>query len=289
MLRNRIYGFITRLYIFMYTVVIMKIFSWNVNGIRAVQKKGLLEPFLSRFEPDILCIQETKAQEDQVSELFAEKYPQYEQYWYSAERKGYAGTAIFTKIDPKQAMYGLPDAIKKKYKLEDDFGNTTKEGRVLTLEFDEYFVSTVYAPNAKDGLVRIPIRQEWDSAYLLYMKQLRKKKPVIYCGDFNVAHTEDDLARPKENKGNKGFTDEERAGMDAMIKAGFIDTFRKKHQGNGFYTWWSHWGGARDKNVGWRIDYVMVSEELDSVVRKANIHMDVMGSDHCPVSIDISV
>ena len=267
----------------------MKIFSWNVNGIRAVQKKGLLEPFVKKFKPDILCIQETKAQEDQVAELFEAEYPEYEQYWHSAERKGYAGTAIFTKIEPIQAIYGIPDNIKKKYKLEDSFGDTTKEGRVLTLEFDHYYVSTVYTPNAKEGLLRIPMRLEWDPAYLEYMKKLEKKKPLIYCGDFNVAHTEDDLARPKENDGNKGFTKEERDGLDAMIDAGFIDTFRMSHEGNGFYTWWSHWGGARDRNVGWRIDYIMTSSVFKDEIKQANIHPEVMGSDHCPVSIELNI
>ena len=267
----------------------MKIFSWNVNGIRAVHKKGLLEPFISKYEPDILCIQETKAQEDQVAETFAEILPDYEQYWHSAERKGYSGTAIFTKIDVVKALYGIPDLIKKKYDLDDEYGDTTKEGRVLTLEFDNYYVSTVYTPNAKEDLSRIPMRLAWDPAYLEYMKKLEKKKPVIYCGDFNVAHTEDDLARPKENRGNKGFTDEERSGFDAMISRGFVDTFRKSHAGNGYYTWWSHWGGARDRNVGWRIDYVMLSEDLSSIVRKADIHPNVMGSDHCPVSIEIDL
>ena len=267
----------------------MKLYSWNVNGIRAVEKKALLKPFLDTHAPDILCIQETKAQEDQVAEQFAELYPEYQQFWHSAERKGYSSTAIFTKITPKQVLKGIPDTIKAQYALEDSYGDTTKEGRVLTLEFDDYFVSTVYTPNAKDDLSRIPMRQAWDPAYLEYMLELEAEKPVLYCGDFNVAHTEDDLARPKENKGNKGFTEEERSGFDAMVDAGFHDTLRRFKQGNGHYTWWSHWGGARERNVGWRIDYVMASEQLIEKVTQASIHPDVMGSDHCPVSIEIRI
>lgn len=263
----------------------MKIYSWNVNGIRAVHKKGLLEPFIKQHAPDVLCLQETKAKEEQS----AVDLPEYEEYWHSADRAGYSGTAIFTKIEPIQAIYGLPDNITKKYQLTDDYGDTTKEGRVLTLEFDNYFVNTVYTPNAKDDLSRIPMRLEWDPAYLAFIKSLESEKPVIFCGDFNVAHTEDDLARPKENRGKKGFTDEERSGIDAMLEANFIDTFREFHQGNGYYTWWSHWGQARDRNVGWRIDYVMISEALKPLLKKANIHPDVLGSDHCPVSIELSM
>jgi len=263
----------------------MKIFSWNVNGIRAVIKKGDFMPFIEKFDPDILCLQETKANHEQV-EVDLEEY---EEYWNSAERKGYSGTAIFTKIPPREVFYGLPESIKKKYKLSDEYGDTTKEGRVLTLEFEGFYVSTVYTPNAKDDLSRISMRLQWDPAYLEYMIALEKKKPVIFCGDFNVAHTEDDLARPKENRGNKGFTDEERSGFDAMIEAGFIDTFRKFYKGNGHYTWWSHWAAARERNVGWRIDYVMASKDLSSVITRANIHPNVMGSDHCPVSVELSI
>ena len=266
----------------------MKIFSWNVNGIRAVERKELFAPFLAKHQPDILCIQETKAHDGQVAAEFAEKYGEYEQYWHSAEKKGYAGTAIFTKETPLGVIYGLPEDIAEQYHLTDTYGDTTKEGRVLTLEFDNFFVNTVYTPNAKDDLSRIPMRLMWDPAYLAFMKRLESEKPVIYCGDFNVAHTEDDLARPKENKGNKGFTDEERGGFDAMVAAGFVDTFRSFHKGNGFYTWWSHWGAARERNVGWRIDYVMASKDLMPLIKNANIHPDVMGSDHCPVSITIT-
>lgn len=265
--------------------MIMKIYSWNVNGIRAVHKKGLLEPFVKKHQPDVLCLQETKAKEDQSEVDLSE----YEEYWHSAERAGYSGTAIFTKIEPIRAIYGLPEVIIKKYQLTDSYGDTTKEGRVLTLEFENYFVNTVYTPNAKDDLSRIPMRQQWDPAYLEFIKSLERQKPVVFCGDFNVAHTEDDLARPKENRGKKGFTDEERSGVDVMLENNFIDTFRLFHQGNGHYTWWSHWGQARERNVGWRIDYVMVSESLKSLVKKANIHPEVLGSDHCPVSVELSM
>lgn len=262
----------------------MKIFSWNVNGIRAVIRKGALDEFLKKHNPDILCLQETKANHDQVDIDFEE----YEEYWCSAERKGYSGTAIFTKISPESVILGIPEKITKKYKLKDKFGDTTTEGRVITLEFKDFYVSSVYTPNAKDKLLRLPMRKQWDPAYLEFMKSLQKKKPVIFCGDLNVAHTEDDLARPKENKGNKGFTEEERSGIDEILKSKFIDSFRIFNNGNGFYTWWSHWGAARDRNVGWRIDYVMVSETLKPIVRKANIHPEIMGSDHCPVSVELN-
>ncbi len=264
----------------------MKIYSWNVNGIRAVHKKGLLEPFLAKEQPDVLCIQETKAQPEQ----FEVELEGYEQYWCSAEKKGYSGTAIFTKHTPDEVINSLPEDIVEKYQLEDDYGDTSKEGRVITADFGPFYISTVYTPNAKDDLSRIPMRQQWDPAYLEYMNRLQKEKPVIFCGDFNVAHKEIDLARPKPNVGKKGFTDEERAGFDAMTEKGFIDTLRHFQPDTPeLYTWWSHFGGARDRNVGWRIDYVMASEALLPVVKKANIHPEVIGSDHCPVSIELSV
>ena len=263
----------------------MKIFSWNVNGIRAVIKKGDFQTFVKKFQPDILCLQETKAAEGQaVIDL-----PEYEEYWNAADKKGYSGTAIFTKIAPLEALYGLPEDIAEKYQLTDSYGDTVHEGRIMTLEFEQCFISTVYTPNAKDDLSRIPIRQNWDPAYLEYMKRLEKEKPVIFMGDLNVAHTADDLDRPKENEGKKGFTIEERSGFDEILKAGFVDTFRLFNKGNGFYTWWSHFGAARERNVGWRIDYVLVSKDLVSLVKRAQIHPEVMGSDHCPVSIDISL
>ncbi len=268
----------------------MKIFSWNVNGIRAVEKNGLFKPFIDKHQPDILCIQETKVHDGLVADYFVEHYPDYEQYWHGAERKGYSGTAVFTKIPPQDVLLGLPEAIKKKYKLTDEYGDTTKEGRVTTLEFNDFYVSTVYTPNAKEDLSRIAMRQQWDPAYLEYMEQLESKKPVIFCGDFNVAHTELDLARPKQNDGKKGFTKEERAGLNAMIETGFIDSLRYFEPDTPeLYTWWSHWGGARERNVGWRIDYVMLSPELLPLLKKAKIYPEVMGSDHCPVAVEISL
>lgn len=263
----------------------MKIFSWNVNGIRSVVKKGELQAFIGKYDPDILCLQETKAQEGQAEIDLAE----YEEYWNSADKKGYSGTAIFTKKPPIDTILGIPEEIAQKYGLIDGYGDTTKEGRVVTLEFDDFYVSTVYTPNAKDDLSRIPMRQNWDPAYLEFMKQLQTEKPVVFCGDFNVAHTELDLARPKENAGKKGFTLEERSGIDAMLEAGFVDTLRMFHKGPGLYTWWSHFGGARERNVGWRIDYIMASESLSPLIRSARIYPEVMGSDHCPVSIDITL
>lgn len=263
----------------------MKIYSWNMNGIRAVHKKGLFEPFLSAHQPDVLCIQETKANHDQVDLDF----PDYDEYWCSAERKGYSGTAIFTKHTPMEVKNGLPEDIKTKYQLTDGYGDTTKEGRVMVAEFEPFYISTVYTPNAKDDLSRIPMRQQWDPAYLEYMDRLQQSKPVIFCGDFNVAHREVDLARPKENQGKKGFTGEERAGMDAMLAKNFVDTFRLFNQQGGNYTWWSHFGGARERNVGWRIDYVMVSKDLIPFIKNARIHPDVTGSDHCPVSVELNI
>lgn len=264
----------------------MKIYSWNVNGIRAVDKKGLFTPFIEKHQPDVLCLQETKAQQDQSTVDLEE----YEEYWCSADKKGYSGTAIFTKISPENVLLGLPEDIVKQFKLKDAYGDTAKEGRVTTLEFENYFISTVYTPNAKDDLSRIPMRQQWDPAYLTYMKRLESEKPVIFCGDFNVAHTELDLARPKQNEGKKGFTTEERFGFDAMLENGFIDTLRYLYPDTpDLYTWWSHFGGARERNVGWRIDYVMVSDSLKSIIKKASIHPEVVGSDHCPVSIELSM
>ena len=264
-------------------MLIMRIYSWNVNGIRAVMKKGDFERFLLAHDPDILCIQETKASKEQVEADFAN----YDEYWCSAEKKGYSGTAIFTKIAPENVILGIPDDIVKRYTLQDSYGDTSKEGRVTTLEFENFFVTRVYTPNAKDDLSRIPMRTEWDPAFLEFMKQLEAVKPVIFCGDLNVAHTPDDLARPKENEGKKGFTKEERTGVDNIIRAGFTDTFRMFTQGNGHYTWWSHFGGARERNVGWRIDYIFVSNTITSIIKNARVHAQVLGSDHCPVSIEI--
>lgn len=256
-----------------------------MNGIRAVARKGLLDPFLQEHDPDILCIQETKAHPEQ----FTLEYPEYEEHWNPAEKKGYAGTAIFTKASPLAVEHGLPDDIIARYQLEDQYGDTTNEGRVIVAEYEPFYVSTVYTPNAKDDLSRIPMRQQWDPAYLEYMDRLQQEKPVIFCGDFNVAHQEIDLARPKENRGRKGFTDEERRGVDAMLAHGFIDTLREFHPNTpDLYTWWSHFGGARERNVGWRIDYIMISKALQPLLQKARIHPQVTGSDHCPTSIELA-
>lgn len=265
----------------------MKIISWNVNGIRAVHRKGLFLPFVEKFEPDFICLQETKAEQSQ-SEV---DLTQYEEYWNSSERKGYSGTAIFTKNKPLSIIMGLPEKISKKYNLNDDkYGDLTTEGRVTTLEYTDFYLSTVYTPNAKEDLSRLSLRhKKWDPAFLEYMKELDKDKPVIFCGDLNVAHTEDDLARPKDNIGKKGFTDEERDGLQKIIDAGFVDTFRIFTKGNGHYTWWSHFANARERNIGWRIDYIFVSKRLEKKVKKALIHKDIFGSDHCPIELDISI
>ncbi len=265
----------------------MELISWNVNGIRAVVKKGLFLPFIEKYDPDILCLQETKAEEHQ-SPI---DLPQYEEYWNSATKKGYSGTAIFTKTKPISILNGLPEATAKKFGLiADGYGDPQAEGRVVTAEYKDFYIVTVYTPNAKDDLSRIPLRhKQWDPAFLAYCKSLEKKKPVIFCGDLNVAHTPDDLARPKQNEGMKGFTKEEREGFQAFLDAGFVDTFRMFHKGNGFYTWWSHFADARARNVGWRIDYILVSSELKNKVLKSEILPEVLGSDHCPVLITLDL
>ncbi len=263
----------------------MKIISWNVNGIRAVHKKGLFVPFIEKYKPDILCLQETKAEQHQ-SEV---DLPDYEEYWNSATKKGYSGTAIFSKEKPISVALNIPEKILKKYKLSDKYGDPNTEGRIVAAEFKNFYVVSVYTPNAKDDLSRIPLRhKQWDPAFLEYVKELNNKKPVIFCGDLNVAHTPEDLARPKANEGLKGFTKEEREGIDNIISAGFVDTFRMFTKGNGHYSWWSHFANARTRNVGWRIDYIFVSEKLSKKVKSAKILPEVMGSDHCPVVIEIS-
>lgn len=261
----------------------MKLYSWNVNGIRAVIKKDTFLPFIDKYQPDILCLQETKAQKGQA-EI---DLPGYEEYLNSADKKGYSGTAIFTKIKPIKVMNGLPDKICEKYGLvADKYGDPRTEGRVIAAEFDDFYVVTVYTPNSKDDLSRIPLRhKQWDPAFLEYCRQLEKHKPVIFCGDLNVAHTPDDLARPKANEGMKGFTLEEREGFDNFIKAGFLDTFRMFHKGPGHYSWWSHFAAARERNIGWRIDYFLVSSGLKNKVKSAAILDNVLGSDHCPIEL----
>jgi len=262
----------------------MRVVSWNVNGIRAVHKKGLFVPFIEKYKPDILCLQETKAEEHQ-SEV---DLPDYQEYWNSAEKKGYSGTAIFAKEKPLSVVLNIPEKIAKKYNLKDKYGDPNNEGRVVAAEFKDFYVVSVYTPNAKDGLSRIPLRhKQWDPAFLEYMKSLEKKKPVIFCGDLNVAHTADDLARPKENEGLKGFTNEEREGIQNIIDTGFVDTFRLFTKGNGHYTWWSHFANARARNIGWRIDYIFVSSKLAKKVKSSEILPNVMGSDHCPVLVEL--
>lgn len=265
----------------------MKIYSWNVNGIRAVVRKELFQPFIAKEQPDIVCLQETKAERGQAIIDLAG----YDEYWNSAEKKGYSGTAIFSKIKPLAVLNGLPEDIIKKYKVTGDvYGDPNKEGRVIAAEFDKFYVVTVYTPNAKDDLSRIPLREKhWDPAFLAYCQQLEKKKPVVFCGDLNVAHTEDDLANPKPNRGKKGFTEQERQGFQNFLDHGFVDTLRMFKQGNGYYTWWSHFANSRARNVGWRIDYFLVSDKLKPKVKAADIHADVMGSDHCPISITLDV
>ncbi|MCA9325870.1 exodeoxyribonuclease III [Candidatus Saccharibacteria bacterium] len=264
----------------------MKIYSWNINGIRAVVKKGEFQKFMANHQPDIVCFQETKAEQGQaIIDL-----PGYEEYWNSSQtKKGYSGTAIFTKIKPITVVNDIPDEFAKQASLEaDGYGSANHEGRVIAAEFDDYYFVGAYTPNAKDDLTRIPLRQKWDQAMIAYCADLQKKKPVIYCGDMNVAHTEDDLANPKPNRGKKGFTEEERSGFDDWLAAGFFDTFRMFKQGNGFYTWWSHFANSRARNVGWRIDYFLVSTALKDKVQAAEIHADQLGSDHCPISITLT-
>ncbi|OGG47766.1 exodeoxyribonuclease III [Candidatus Kaiserbacteria bacterium RIFCSPHIGHO2_01_FULL_51_33] len=266
----------------------MKILSWNVNGLRAVHKKGVFVSFVREAKPDVLCLQETKAEKGQaVIDL-----PEYEEYWNSAKKKGYSGTAIFTKKKPISITLDFPAALIKKFKLEGDgYGNPNAEGRVLTLEFPNFFLVNVYTPNAKPDLSRLTLRHKhWDPAFLAYCKELEKEKPVIFCGDLNVAHTEEDLANPKANEGEHGFTKEEREGINNVIEAGFVDTFRHfTPHDKGHYTWWSHWANARDRNIGWRIDYFFLSKSLLPRLKKAFILPEVMGSDHCPVGIELSL
>jgi exodeoxyribonuclease-3 len=265
----------------------LKIYSWNVNGIRAVVKKGLWQPFLDKEQPDILLLQEIKAKPEQIDA----NIDGYKAFWYSADKPGYSGTALLSKTQPLQVVNGFPRHIIDEYKVSGDtYGDPNLEGRVIAAEFDKFWVAGVYTPNAKDDLSRIPLRhKQWDPAFLAYMKQLEKTKPVIFMGDLNVAHTPDDLANDKSNIGKKGFTDEERAGFQAFIDAGFVDTFRLFKQGKGYYTWWSHFANARARNVGWRIDYIMVSAALKDKVKAADIHPKILGSDHCPVSVTLDL
>jgi exodeoxyribonuclease-3 len=248
----------------------MQILSWNVNGIRAVLRKGFMEVF-RHYKPDILLLQETKASSDSVQLLLQG----YEQYWNSAEKKGYAGTAVFTKAKPLSVQYGIGS----------DLHDT--EGRVIALEFPKYYLINVYTPNSQRGLGRHSYRQEWDRDFLKFMLKLEKRKPVIFAGDLNVAHKEIDLANPKTNKRNAGFTIEEREGFQRYIDAGYIDSFREFNKEPGNYTWWGYFHNLRERNIGWRVDYFMLSKSLRPRLKDAFILRDVMGSDHCPVGIEM--
>lgn len=246
----------------------MKMISWNVNGIRAVIKNGFYDS-ISAINPDILCLQEIRAHQDQINV----ELPEYNKFWYSAEKKGYSGTAIFSKADPISVSYGIGTD-------EHD-----SEGRVITLEYNDFYLVTVYTPNAQHELVRLEYRQIWDRDFLNYVKDLEKKKPVVFCGDLNVAHKEIDLKNPKANERNPGFTIEERSGFDRYIENGFIDTFREFNKEPGNYTWWSYRFNSRAKNIGWRIDYFCLSASIRGRLAEAFIMKEIMGSDHCPVGI----
>ena len=246
-----------------------KLISWNVNGLRACVTKGFLDYF-READADVFCLQETKLQAGQIDLPL----PGYHQYWNYAEKKGYSGTAMFTKEEPLSVSCGIGAE-------EHD-----KEGRVITAEFPDYYVVTCYTPNSQDGLARLPYRREWNAAFLAYLKELEEQKPVVFCGDLNVAHREIDLKNPKTNRKNAGFTDEEREDFTALLDAGFIDTFRYFYpDAEGIYSWWSYRFKAREKNAGWRIDYFCVSESLKDRLESASIHTEVYGSDHCPVEV----
>ncbi|TYS20954.1 exodeoxyribonuclease III [Bacillus subtilis] len=252
----------------------MKLISWNVNGLRAVMRKMDFLSYLKEEDADIICLQETKIQDGQV-DLQPEGY---HVYWNYAVKKGYSGTAVFSKQEPQRVMYGIG--------IEEH----DQEGRVITLEFKNMFVMTVYTPNAKRGLERIDYRMQWEEALLSYILELDQKKPVILCGDLNVAHQEIDLKNPKANRNNAGFSDQERGAFTRFLEAGFIDSFRHVYPDlEGAYSWWSYRAGARDRNIGWRIDYFVVSERLKDQIEDASISADVMGSDHCPVELMINI
>ena len=264
----------------------MKLYSWNVNGIRAVINKGAFQAFMAEHQPDILCLQETKAKQGQAQIDLAD----YKEYWNSASKAGYSGTAIFSKQEPLQVLVSIKSEIAEKYNLTNDsYGDPNGEGRVISAEFADFWVVTVYTPNSKADLSRLNLRHnQWDPAFLEHIKELEKSKPVLFCGDLNVAHQEIDLANPAANVGKHGFTNEERAGFNAILNAGFVDTFRALNPTTtGAYTWWTHWANARARNIGWRIDYWLASKSLEGRIQSAEIHAGVMGSDHCPVSITI--
>lgn len=254
----------------------MKIYSWNVNGLRAVLRKGALQQFLTEQQPDILCLQEIKAKPDQVDYDFSG----YKIFWNPADRLGYSGTAVLFSEHKNRFASGASEMLRI-LPLAD-------EGRVLIIDCDKFYLVNVYVPNSKPDLSRLKLReQDWDPGFLQLLKDLAKEKPVVTCGDFNAAHEEIDLARPKANRKNAGFTDEERKGISNLINAGFIDTFRFKHSEAQRYTWWSHWGHARENNVGWRIDYFFISGSLQKNLKSAEIYEHYLGSDHCPISIEL--
>jgi len=250
----------------------MRMISWNVNGLRAAVKKGFEDAFKD-LDADIFALQETKLQEGQIDL----DLPGYHQYWNYAEKKGYSGTAVFTRVEPLSVAYGI------------GMDEHDQEGRVITLEFDDFYFITAYTPNAQRGLARLDYRMQWEEDFRLYLKMLEEKKPLILCGDLNVAHREIDLKNPKNNRKNAGFTDEERGKMTKLLSEGFIDTFRHfyPHREDA-YTWWSYMRQARDRNIGWRIDYFIVSEALKDRLEDAKIHDGIMGSDHCPVELTIT-
>ena len=251
----------------------MKFISWNVNGLRAVVNKGFKEIFES-LDADFFCLQETKLQEGQIDLSF----DGYESFWNYAEKKGYSGTAIFTKHQPLSVSYGIG--------IEEH----DKEGRVITLEYENFYLVTVYTPNSQDGLKRLSYRMQWEDDFLSYLQSLDEKKPVIFCGDLNVAHQEIDLKNPSSNRKNAGFTDEERAKMTTILSSGFTDSFRLLYPDlTGVYSWWSYRFNARKNNAGWRIDYFIVSDRLKEQIKEAKIHTDIFGSDHCPVELDIEI
>ena len=255
----------------------MKLISWNVNGLRAVINKGFTD-FFNSIDADVFCIQETKMQEEQIDNNIKEIFKEYNKYWNSAEKKGYSGTAVFSKVKPLNVTYGIGVA-------EHD-----KEGRIITLEFDKFYLVNCYTPNSKRELERLNYRMTWEDEIRKYLLQLNTSKPVIMCGDLNVAHEEIDLKNPKTNRRNAGFTEEERNKMTELLNAGFTDTFRYLYPDKTeCYSWWSYMFHAREKNAGWRIDYFIVSNSLRDKIQESNIYSDVMGSDHCPVGLDIEI
>ena len=253
----------------------MKLISWNVNGLRAVVTKGFKE-FFDNVDADIFCLQETKLQEEQVDKNIKSIFNGYNEYWNCAEKKGYSGTAVFSKIKPINVIYGIG--------IEEH----DKEGRVITLEFDKFYLVNCYTPNSKRELERLDYRMQWEDAFRNYLLKLNETKPVIMCGDLNVAHNEIDLKNPKTNHRNAGFTDEERGKMTELLNSGFIDTYRYfEPNTEGVYSWWSYRFRAREKNAGWRIDYYIVSDDMKDRLEGAKIHTEIFGSDHCPVELDI--